>query len=389
LKHPISSALLLLGCAWSGIHADADDAARAAQEAQAKHKLEQVRTQIKALTDASRKTRARRNDAVTALREQELRIAATAKQLRALDSQLDKQRARLDALLKQRGVLDGKLKQQRDALAQLLRSAYAMGHGEELQLLLSQDKAGDIVRLLTYYHYFEKARVGKIDALLGDLQALAKVQDEIQAQTTSLEQARADHATQAQQLTDERAERQKVLNALEATLSDQKARLDALGKDEKNLTELLTRLRDIFADIPANLAGAESFATLRGKLPWPLRGRVTEAFGKDSGGQVNQGLLIAAKGGSPVRAVSHGRVVFADWLRGYGLLLIVDHGDGYLSLYGYNETLLKDVGDWVDAGTVIATSGDSGGRPTPGLYFELRHKGKAIDPTGWLAPLSR
>jgi septal ring factor EnvC (AmiA/AmiB activator) len=149
-------------------------------------------------------------------------------------------------------------------------------------------------------------------------------------------------------------------------------------------------LRDIFADIPQNLAGAEPFAALRGKLRWPLRGRVAEKFSAGTGGgQVSQGVLIAAKSGSEVHAVSHGRVVFADWLRGYGLLLIVDHGDGYMSLYGYNETLLKDVGDWVDAGTVVATSGDSGGRPTPGLYFELRYKGKAVDPSYWLKPSSR
>ncbi|HXD51159.1 MAG TPA: peptidoglycan DD-metalloendopeptidase family protein, partial [Burkholderiales bacterium] len=124
---------------------------------------------------------------------------------------------------------------------------------------------------------------------------------------------------------------------------------------------------------------------LRGRLAWPLRGRIAERFGAAADGdRLGQGVLIAIAGGSEVHAVSHGRVVYADWLRGYGLLLIIDHGDGYLSLYGYNETLLKDVGDWVDAGDVVATSGDSGGRKTAGLYFELRHDGKPLDPGAWM-----
>lgn len=381
----ISSVLLFLGCVSASVHAQTDEAARAAQEAQARQKLEQVRGQIKALADAQKDTSARRGDAVAALRDQELKIAATAKELRGLDAQLAAQQGKLDELLRRRAALDADLKDQRDALAALLRSAYAMGRGEELKLLLAQDNAADIARMLAYYGYFERARLGEIGALLKNLDALAKVQNDIETQQAMLKRSRGERAAQVQQLDAERVARKQALDQIDATLKDQKSRLAALGKDEKALTDLIARLRDIFADIPKTLAGAEPFAVLRGKLQWPLRGRIVERFGGNAGGgQVSQGVLIAAKDGSEVHAVSHGRVVFADWLRGYGLLMIVDHGDGYLSLYGYNETLLKDVGDWVDAGTVVATSGDSGGRPTPGLYFELRYKGKAIDPTVWL-----
>ncbi|MDE2085219.1 MAG: peptidoglycan DD-metalloendopeptidase family protein [Xanthomonadaceae bacterium] len=367
-----------------GAHAQSDNAAHAAREAQARQKLEQVRVQIKTLADAQKDTNVQRNAAVAALRDQELKIAATAKQLRALDQQLAGQQAKLDDLLKRRTLLDAKLKDQRDALAALLRSAYALGRGEELKLLLAQDNAADIARMLAYYRYFERARLGEIEALLENLHALAKLQDDIGTQTAALQQTRAEQAGQAMQLDAERSARRQALDRLDATLKSQQSRLAALGKDEKALLDLLAKLRDIFADIPQNLAGAEPFAALRGKLHWPLRGRIVERFGSGTRGGASQGVLIAARDGSEVHAVAHGRVVFADWLRGYGLLLIVDHGDGYLSLYGYNETLLKDVGDWVDAGTVIATSGDSGGRPTPGLYFELRFKGKAIDPMTWL-----
>lgn len=383
-------AFFFLACVFANANAQDDEAQRAAQEAQARQKLEQVRAQIHDLAAAQVDTNAKRSVALAALRDQELKIATTAKQLRVLDGQIKDQQSSLDDLLKRRAVLDDKLKDQRDALAALLRSAYAMGRGEELKLLLAQDKAADIARMLAYYRYFEHARIGEIDALMKNLQALAKVQDDIAAQKATLEQSRADQVEQARQLDAERVARQQALNSLEATLKDQKNRLAVLGRDEKALTDLIAKLRDIFADIPKNLAGAQPFASLRGQLPWPLRGRVVEKFGAGNGtDRANQGLLIAAPAGATVRAVAHGRVVFADWLRGYGLLLIIDHADGYLSLYGYNESLLKDVGDWVDAGSAIATSGDSGGRPSPGLYFELRHQGKAIDPASWLKAASR
>jgi septal ring factor EnvC (AmiA/AmiB activator) len=190
--------------------------------------------------------------------------------------------------------------------------------------------------------------------------------------------------TEADRLEAERAERRQVLATLEATLHDQQGRLAALGRDEKGLLQLLEKLRDVFADIPKQIAGAEPFAQLRGRLVVPLRGSLQAASARDEGD--SHGVLIAAAEGGEVHAVSHGRVVFADWLRGYGLLLIIDHGDGYLSLYGCNESLLKDVGDWVNANEVIATSGTSGGGKTPGLYFELRHDGKPMDARVWLKP---
>ena len=366
-------------------HAQTDDPARTAEEAQAKQKLEQVRTEIHKLVEDQKATAAKRNDATSALRDQELKIAATVKALRTLDQQLVAQQTKLDGLLTQRSALDAKLKGQRDALAALLRSAYAMGRDEELKLLLAQDNIADISRMLAYYRYFERARVHEIDGLLQDLDALAHVQAQIEQETATLKQSRDERQAQAQQLEAEREQRRQVLGELEAALTDQKTRLAALGKDEKSLLDLLAKLRDIFADIPKHLAGAEPFADLRGRLSWPVHGKLVERFGAGTDGERgSQGVLIAAKDSSEVRAVSHGRVVYADWLRGYGLLLIIDHGEGYLTLYGYNETLLKDVGDWVDAGEVVATSGDSGGRKAAGLYFELRHDGKPLDPTAWM-----
>jgi septal ring factor EnvC (AmiA/AmiB activator) len=378
---------LLAGLALIAIsaHAQDSDPQRPTQEAQAKQKLEQVRADIRKLAEEQRNTSAKRNDATNALRDADLKIAALAKTLRGIDQQLAVQQSKLDDLLAQRSALDAKLKDQRDALATLLRSAYAMGRDEELKLLLAQDHIDDIGRMLAYYRYFERARVHEIDGLLTDLQALAHVQADIERETAALKISRDERAVQAQQLDAEREQRHQLLGELDAALKDQTARLAALGKDEKALVDLLAKLRDIFADIPQHLAGAEPFADLRGRLNWPLRGKIVGHFGgSEDGERSSQGVLIAAKNGSDVRAVSHGRVVYADWLRGYGLLLIIDHGEGYLSLYGYNETLLKEAGDWVDAGDIIATSGDSGGRRTSGLYFEMRHDGKAFDPSAWI-----
>jgi len=383
-----TQALLLCGLLAVSAHAQESGDQHGVQEAQTKQKLEQIRVEMHKLAEEQRSTAAKRNDATNALRDADLKIAALAKTLRNIDQQLSGQQAKLDGLLVQQSALDVKLKDQRNALAALLRSAYAMGRDEELKLLLAQDHIDDISRMLAYYRYFERARVHEIDGLLEDLQALAQLQADIERETVALKASRDERAIQAQRLDGEREQRHLLLGELDAALKDQTARLAALGKDEKALVDLLAKLRDIFADIPQHLVGAEPFADLRGRLNWPLRGKVVVRFGATAvdGERSSQGVLIAAKDGSEVRAVSHGRVVYADWLRGYGLLLIIDHGEGYLSLYGYNETLLKEAGDWVDAGEVVATSGDSGGRKTAGLYFELRRDGKPIDPAAWMHP---
>ncbi|WP_347260172.1 peptidoglycan DD-metalloendopeptidase family protein [Rudaea sp.] len=363
-----------------------DEAQRVAQEAQARQKLDSVRAEIRKIVDGQKETNARKDAAVAALRDQDLKVAAVAKELRAIEQKLADQQDKLRQLEGQRDALDVKLAAQRETLAALLRSAYAVGRGEELKLLLAQEDVAKIGRMLEYFHYFERARVGQIQALLRDLDALAQVHKAIDEETAQLTATRVRRADEAEQLDAERTARAQVLADLDRQLKDDQARLAALGQDEKELGDLLARLRDVFADIPKQLAGAEPFASQRGRLNWPVRGRLLAGFGVRSGERVSSGVVIAAAEGAEVHAVSHGRVVFADWMRGFGLLLIVDHGDGYLSLYGYNETLLKDVGDWVNANEVVATSGSTGGQKTPGAYFELRAQGKPVDPRAWLKP---
>ncbi|MEO7430577.1 MAG: peptidoglycan DD-metalloendopeptidase family protein [Dokdonella sp.] len=364
---------------------DADTAQRTAQEQEAKKKLDAVRVEIKSLVAQAQAMAGERSDAERTLRDKELALGVVAKELHSLDERVAGQQAKFDGLQQQRAELEAALKTQHDALAALLRSAYALGRNEELKLLLQQDDVAAIARVLAYHRYFQRAQVDRIDHLRGDLRQLADVQEAIGAATRELAATREARTAEAANLETERRERAALVESIDARLKDQSTRIAALGKNETALTALIDTLRDVFADIPKQLSGDAPFAASRGRLTWPLKGKVVVAFGAgDESGRRSSGLLLAAKSGTPVRAISHGRVAFADWLRGYGLMIIVDHGDGYLSLYGCNETLLKDVGDWVDAGETIASSGASGGQKTAGLYFELRAKGQAVDPRGWL-----
>lgn len=381
--------LVALALASANAFAEPADAAAdpqaAAQERQARQKLDAVRAEIKALTQQQRETEGERGDAARALREKETAVAAVAKDVHSLDEKLDAEQAQLDQLNARREKLEGALKSQREALGALLRSAYALGRNEELKLLLQQDDVAAIARVLAYHRYFQRARIGRIDQLSADLEQLAAVQDSIRQKTAELAATRDARSAEGAKLETERAERAVLVAELDAKLKEQGARVAALGKDEQALSELLEKLRDVFADIPKQLSGAEPFASMRGRMAWPVTGKIAIRFGAtDDSGRRSSGILVSAKTGTPVHAVSHGRVAFADWLRGYGLMIIVDHGDGYLSLYGCNETLLKDVGDWVGAGETIASSGESGGQKTPGVYFELRAKGQPVDPRPWL-----
>ncbi len=375
----------LAGLAGAVSAQSSDPAARAAQEAAAQRQLATVRAEIEALAAAERQSRDERDDLVASLRERELALAAVASEVHELDEQIGGQQARLADLEARRAALEASLAERRAELAALLRSAYALGRHEELRALLRQDDFGKTARVLAYHHYFERAQAGQIERTLADLEELAVLQDTIHRASAELERALAERAAEAERLAAERAERAELLAAIERRLIDQRARRAALGRDQARLEALLERLRDVFADIPPEIASAEPLASRRGRLDWPLRGRLAQRFGaRDESGRASSGILIAAADGSPVHAIWHGRIAFADWLRGYGLLLIVDHGDGYLSLYGGNEALLKEVGDWVDAGQTIALSGTSGGERVAGLYFELRAAGKPLDPRTWL-----
>lgn len=377
-------ALLLVLALAAGVSAQDDD--KAAQEAELKARLEAVREEQRRIDAERAGARGESQDLVAKLRDDELAIARVATEIATLDERIAAQGVEVARLDAEAAAIEARLATQRAQIAALLRSAYAAGRHERLRILFAPEDIGRIERALAYHRYLQQDRIARIGVLRADLDALAAVREAAQAAARALADDRAERAAQAAALEEARTTRAATLAALEARIADATQRLAALGKDERGLLDLIARLRDAIADIPKVLAGAEPFASLRGRLPWPAAGRVLERFGAaTSGGHPSEGVLIEARRGTPVRAVSHGRIAFADWMAGYGLLLIVDHGDGYMSLYAHNEAVRAEVGDWVSAGEVIAEAGNSGGRSDSGLYFELRAKGRPVDPAGWLA----
>src|SRR5690606_1321262 len=307
--------------------------------------------------------------------------------LRRTEAGIATREQELRALEKEQSLLETGLSEQREALATLVRSAYALGRHEQLKLLLAQDRMADLARVLAYHRYFQADRQQRIAGLAAELRELADVARRIEEQRQGLEAARQQQQAELAGLEAERGERAAVLAKLETGLKDLAARLAALGRDQKAVQAVLERLREAVADFPRQVDDSRPFDSRRGQLPRPLDGRVLAAFGgRLPDGRGSEGWLVAGTAGADVRAVAPGRVAFSDWLKGYGLLAIVDHGDGWMSLYAFNDALLKDVGDWVRTGEPLATVGSSGGQGRPALYFELRRDGKPQDPKPWLRP---
>jgi murein hydrolase activator len=357
-----------------------------AREKEAAEKLDAVRAEIRALTQARRALEGERDEVSRTLREADQAVDREARALRQIDAGMQEQEQELATLEVQKAALEKRLSTQREALAQLLRAAYALGRHEQLKLLLAQDRIDGLARVLAYHRYFQRDRVGRIEGLLDELQALARIGEAVRSARTALALSKTEQTARVAELEAQRDARRSTLATIESRFKDAQARLTALGRDERALVQLLDSLRDVFADIPQQIEDAQPFAQRKGRLQLPLAGQVLSGFGAAlADGRASQGWLIGGKQGDAVGAVAPGRVAFADWLKGYGLIVILDHGDGYMSLYAHNDSLLKEAGDWVARGEALAGVGTSGGQATPALYFELRLNGKPVNPRGWFA----
>ena len=356
-------------------HAQSDDAQRQAQRIETQKKLDAVRAQIEQIAQAQHDTAAQRDRIDAALADQAKQLNDASKALSETDSAIAQKSSELAQLQDQHTQLQTKLAGQREALAQLLRAANALNRGSDLSLLLGDEDVARISRALAYSRYFQRNRVQRIRSLLSDLSKLEALQRGIQADQAVLQQQRDERAARAQTLQQARDEQQKLLAQADAQLKQQKDQLAALQRQQQDLDQLLEKLKDLFADIPKQLGVEKPFAQLRGELPWPVSGRA---------GPLAHGLLIAAEPGTSVCAVAYGRVAWADFMRGYGMLVIVDHGNGWMSLYGNNEAALVEDGDWVKPGQPIAKVGR--GENQTGAYFELRKDGKPVDAKDWLKP---
>lgn len=354
-----------------------------AAAAPSKAELEALKSRISELSKEQAKELRERDSLQADLREAELRISRLAREQRQLESREAEALQKLRTLEKEQAALARDKKTQLDWLARTVRASYQSGRQERLKLLLNQEQPDQIARLMRYQEYYQRARTDRLNAVKAELVELQAVSQRVaNARDVLLEKRTAIEKLAAQQEGAQK-KRQQSLAALNRSLDSRGSNIDQLKSDQQRLTKLLEEMRRSFDDIPADLGG-KPFGKLAGKLPWPLPGRITTGYNSRREGALRwQGVILGAPGGTPVRAIHPGRVVFADWLRGYGLLTIVDHGDGYLSLYGYNQALLREVGEWVAAGDSLALAGNSGGNMASGLYFEIRHRGKAVNPTRW------
>ena len=380
----------------------ATKAAAQQKSAAAQKTLADTRARIKALADEQQRIEAERDSAAKALREADGQVAGTQRTVAELDADIAAQSQALDDLRQRKLTLEGGLTRQRAELAALVRSAYALGKHQELKLLLEQDRIGDLARVLAYHRYFQRSRETRIGSLDAQLQELAQVQAQIQARQKALVDARTQRQGELKQLAAQRSERGKLVASLDARYRDRGARLQALGRDETSTVALLEKLRKLMAALPKPVPravapgrrpspgrtpgrAAGDALIPSGPMSLPLTGSILAGYGGTMpDGHKSQGLLIGGAAGAAVHAVRDGRVAYADWLKGYGLLLILDHGGGWMSLYAFNDTLLKSTGDAVHSGEPIATVGSSGGQGRPALYFELRRDGQPADPATWL-----
>ncbi len=390
----------------------------AAEKAETQSQLDQLKKEISNLQGMLKQFKDERSKLQGDLRKSEQEVGSTEKRVRELQQQLDQQEQELQKMQQQRQQLEQQRSSQRTAIEQQVRNAYALGRQSKMKALLNQQEPATLSRALTYYDYFNRARAEQIDGYVALLVELDELQPQIESRAGKLRSARDDLDQRRRELDRARSERERALAKLNATIKSKDQEYQQLAQDRSALEAVLKKIERAAAAAaaaaakqkqqqtakstptpagkPASgggfavtatspVAGNQPFAQLRGQLPWPVAGKAVNRFGAQRGNSPLrwQGINIAAREGETVRAVHGGKVVFADWLRGSGLLLIVDHGGGFLTLYAHNQSLLRNVGDTVRGGDAVATVGNSGGQAQAGLYFEIRRHGVPSDPTAW------
>ncbi|PII18205.1 peptidase M23 [Stenotrophomonas sp. LMG 10879] len=411
---------LLLGMALA-LALPLPGAAQTASTREAERKLQKLRTELKGVAQERRQIEGQRGQASQQLREADEKVARSGRTLAQTEAALREQTQALAQAEQRRNALQSNLAKQNRELAGLLRAAYQLGNHAPLKLLLSQDTVADANRALAYHRYLQRERAQRITTLTADLKELETLQTQIAQRQQQLQGVHRDQKQQVATLASDRRERAQTVASLEERFKDKREKEQALGQDAKALETLLANLRAAAARAEAERraaarkAAAEKAAAERaarqaaaagrppppptkvppavasapapkvGGLGWPLSGNLLARYGgKLPDGRTSSGVLIGAPAGSTVTAVADGTVVFSDWMTGYGMILIVDHGNGYMSLYAHNDTLLKDAGAGVSRGDAVAKVGNSGGQGVTALYFELRRGGQPVNPDSWL-----
>lgn len=340
-----------------------------------------------------------RSEATDALRESERAISEANRELRQLNSQSRASTAKLGGLRKSALDTGNTLQTQQALLGRMLRQQYLQGQSDALRLTLGREDPSEMARQLHYLAYIARARAQLVEGLRGNLREIDRLKGEITEEVAAIAQIAAEQTSQKKRLEQEKRARADVLSRISRDIRARQREMRAMQANENRLSRLVEQLAKLVRqpavtgrprqrneNVPSNQGDGGPFAALRGKLALPVRGELGSRFGspRADGGVTWKGLFIAAKTGEDVRAVAGGKVVYADWLRGFGNLLIVDHGGNYMTLYANAESLLKQVGDMIRGGDTVATVGNSGGNPESGLYFEMRHEGRPFDPLNWV-----
>ncbi|CAA0099620.1 Murein hydrolase activator EnvC [Halioglobus japonicus] len=353
-------------------------------EEKAREQLQKLEEDIQSITQEISAASSQHDELQQQLRQSEIELGTLQRQITENQQALETGAQELVTLEAQRAELEKARDKQQARIAQELKTAWQMGRQGEIKVILNQENPHTVARLLAYYRYFFRARNTLLEQYRETLRELAEVQ--LQIDNTQAELAARGETLEQQQadITTAQASRKLTMEELSASISSNSAQLKQKEEDRKQLEELLQAIEEAVVDLetPDNYA---TFQSAKSQMPWPIAGKPSNQFGRsrNAGKMRWQGITIPADEGTTVRAIHHGRVVYADWLRGSGLLLIIDHGDGYMSLYAHNESLLREVGEWVTVGSPISTVGNTGGEDHAALYFEIRHNGKPTDPTNW------
>ena len=347
-------------------------------------RLEKLDSSISKLEKKLRSRDKQKDSLQNELKKVEVEASQLKGNLRKLGKEIRTVVAELSTLKRQETDLQARIVQQADVIAEQIAAAHKLGDQEPIKLLLNQEDPQQIARVFKYYDYFLQARSEKIASYMNDVKSLGEVIARISSQQLALKRSQSDLKKGQEKLRGRVAKRSVTLKQLDASLVSDKKKLGSLQRERSELEEILSAVEEAVADmtLPSNY---KPFLSRKGKLSWPLKGRVAHSYGSQRSGELRwEGWLISASAGTAVNAVHNGRIVFSNYLRGFGLLAIVDHGDGYMTLYAHNQELLKDTGDWVQSNELVARAGDTGGLSKPALYFEIRSQGKPADPKVWL-----
>ncbi len=384
ISHTAFTAVLCVLLTVAG-NARADNTDNSADKQQSEQHLEKLRNDINKLQDYLKEVQGSHQSLVKSLRTSDKDVAEVSKKVEALRQALQEERRRLKKLKAEQKVLSQDKQTQQNVLKDIILASYKMGQQPQLKLLLNQQDASKLSRNMHYLQYFNAAHQEQILSYRDTLQKVDAVTQKVEKQKKSLQSKLASLKSSHELLKDKQKKQQANAQALNKTITSSDKKLARLQQDRQQLIAVLGKVEEVFLNYERSQE-SRPFRSLKGKLPSPFGHKPKKLFGRwqDNGKQKWLGWTYQGRAGSHVKAIHHGRVVFSDWLRGFGLLTIVDHGKGYMTLYARNQALLKTVGDWVESGEVISKLGRSGGYDEDALYFEIRYKGAPQNPKRWL-----